>query len=92
MLEAVITGVVAIMVCTINNYYQHKAVKQQHDRTIGLIEYRLEQLHKKVEAHNNLVERMYEIETKAEVYEEKIKVVNHRIEDLENGGRGNEEN
>lgn len=92
MLEAIITGVVAIMVCTINNYYQHKAVKQQHDKTIGLIEYRLEQLQKKVEAHNNLVERMYEIEAKADVYEEKIKVVNHRIEDLENGGKGNEEN
>lgn len=91
MLEAIITGTVAIMVCMINNYYQHKAVKQQHDKTIGLIEYRLEQLQKKVEAHNNLVERMYEIETKAEVYEEKIKVVNHRIEDLENGGKGNED-
>lgn len=83
MLEAIITGVVAIMVCMVNNYYQHKATKQQHDKTIGLIEYRLEQLQKKVEAHNNLVERMYDIEEKASVYEEKIKVINHRISDLE---------
>lgn len=78
------------MVCMVNNYYQHKVVKQ-HDKTIGLIEYRLEQLQKKVEAHNNLVERMYDLETKAEVYEEKIKVVNHRIKDLENGGKSNED-
>lgn len=83
MTEAIITGIVAIVVCMVNNYYQHKAVKQQHDKTISLIEYRLEQLQKKVEAHNNLVERMYDIEEKASVYEEKIKVINHRISDLE---------
>ena len=86
MTEAIITGVVAIMVCMINNHYHNKAVKQQHDKTVSLIEYRLEQLQKKVEAHNNLVERMYDIEEKASLYEEKIKVVNHRISDLENGG------
>lgn len=38
--------------------------------------YRIEQLEKKVEKHNNLVERMT-------LAEEKIKVANHRIEDLE---------
>lgn len=90
MTEAIITGLVAITVCMINNYYQHKATQQKHDKTIGLIEYRLEQLQKKVEAHNNLVERMYDLEAKAEVYEEKMKVANHRIEDLENGGKNNE--
>lgn len=48
-----------------------------------LTQYRLEQLEKKVQAHNNLVERMYHIEDVAHVYEEKMKVVNHRIEDIE---------
>lgn len=48
-----------------------------------LTQYRLEQLEKKVQAHNNLVERMYRIEDVAHVYEEKMKVVNHRIEDIE---------
>ena len=38
--------------------------------------YRIDQLEKKVEKHNNLVERM-------SLAEEKIKVANHRIEDLE---------
>ena len=41
-----------------------------------LIKYRLEQLEKKVEKHNSIVERTY-------LLEEKIKVANHRIEDLE---------
>ena len=41
-----------------------------------VIKYRIEQLEKKVEKHNTVVERTY-------LLEEKIKVANHRIEDLE---------
>ena len=48
-----------------------------------LTQYRLEQLEKKVQAHNNLVERMYQVEERTELQEEKIKVANHRIGDLE---------
>lgn len=48
-----------------------------------LSNYRIEQLEKKVEKHNNLVERMYKVEENDEVTEEKIKVINHRISDLE---------
>lgn len=46
-------------------------------------QYRIEQLEKKVEKHNNLVERMYKVEEKEELIEERIKVANHRIDDLE---------
>ena len=45
-----------------------------------LTNYRIEQLEKKVEKHNSVIERTY-------LLEEKIKVANHRIEDLENGGK-----
>jgi len=48
-----------------------------------LTQYRLEQLEKKVQAHNNLIERTYKLEERTELQEEKIKVANHRIEDLE---------
>ena len=40
--------------------------------------YRIEQLERKVDKHNNFAERM-------PVVEEQIKVINHRIEDLEKG-------
>lgn len=52
-------------------------------KTTALISYRLEQLEKKVEKHNNLVERTYKLEESQEVLKEQIKVANHRIEDLE---------
>jgi hypothetical protein len=41
-----------------------------------LTTYRIEQLEKKVDKHNNFAQRM-------PVVEEKIAVINHRIEDLE---------
>lgn len=41
-----------------------------------LMSYRIEQLEKKVEEHNNFARRM-------PVVEEQVKVINHRIEDLE---------
>lgn len=48
-----------------------------------LTQYRLEELEKKVQAHNSLIERTYRLEERTELQEEKIKVANHRIEDLE---------
>ena len=48
-----------------------------------LSNYRIEQLEKNVQAHHNLVERMYAVEGHQETLDEKLKVANHRIEDLE---------
>ena len=48
-----------------------------------LTQYRIEQLEKKVDKHNHVVERMYALEERVTVAEEKIKVENHRIDDLE---------
>ncbi|SHH58863.1 hypothetical protein SAMN02745823_00388 [Sporobacter termitidis DSM 10068] len=41
-----------------------------------LVNYRLEQLEKKVEKHNNLVERIA-------MAENDIKIINHKLDDLE---------
>lgn len=83
MIEAIITGAVGIVVCMINNIFQQKKADEQHNTTIALIEYKLDQLSHKVDLHNNAVERLYEVERKLGVDEEKIKVANNRIEDLE---------
>lgn len=54
-------------------------------KSAALIAYRLEQLEQKVAKHNSLVERTYHLEEAAAVFEEKLKVANHRIDDLERG-------
>lgn len=43
-----------------------------------LTNYRIEQLEKKVDKHNSIIERTF-------ILEEKVKVANHRIDDLEEG-------
>lgn len=48
-----------------------------------LTQYRIEQLEKRVQAHNNLIDRTYKLEEHVEIQDEKIRVANHRIEDLE---------
>lgn len=48
-----------------------------------LVIYRIEQLEKKVEKHNNVLERVYTLEKNEAVIQEEIKVANHRIDDLE---------
>ncbi len=49
-----------------------------------LTNYRIEQLEKRVEKHNNVIERVYTLEKEKAVFEEEMKVANHRINDLEN--------
>ena len=48
-----------------------------------LTTYRIEQLEKKVQAHNNFDTRLHTLHTEVEVIHEQIKVANHRIDDLE---------
>ena len=48
-----------------------------------LTTYRIEQLEKKVDKHNTVIERTYRLEEKCALYDEKFKVANNRIKDLE---------
>lgn len=48
-----------------------------------LTNYRIEQLEKKQDKHNQVIERVYHLEQHDAVVDEEIKAANHRIEDLE---------
>ena len=73
MIEAIITGAVAILVCMINNAFQQKRADEQHHTTITLIEYKLDQLEKKVEMHNNAVLRLTTLENEVQNIKENVK-------------------
>ena len=68
-ISACISAGVTLIVCMINNH-------GQQEKTRALMEYKLDELTKKVEKHNSVVERTY-------ILEEKMKVANNRIKDLE---------
>ena len=76
MTESIIIGLLSLAGTLIGAYFANK-------KSSALIAYRMEQLEKKVELHNNAVERLYRVEKEQEVMEERIKVANHRIDDLE---------
>ena len=48
-----------------------------------LTNYRLSQLEKKVDKHNHVIERMYELEKHEEITEEQIKSIGKRVERME---------
>ncbi len=54
-------------------------------RASALIAYRLEQLEKKVNKHNSVIERQYELEKKFAEHERDYAAVCRRIEELERG-------
>ena len=89
-LTSSITGILALIGVVYTS-------KKQHDKTITevsstlntqieLIKKDITSLDETVKKHNNVIERMYSAETAISVLEEKIKVANNRIEDLERSG------
>ena len=48
-----------------------------------LTQYRLKELEKRVEKHNCLIERTYELEERAVVHDEKLKSASRRLDNLE---------
>lgn len=64
-ITALISGLSAIIVCTISNYSNSKKVE-------SIITFRLQELEKKVEKHNNLIERTYILEKDVDLLEKEI--------------------
>ena len=86
-ISAAIGGAVTLIVCLINNHFTHKKTletyklqaqesESKQQQTIAIIEYKLDELTREVREHNGFARRM-------PVVEEQIKVINHRISDLE---------
>ena len=76
MTEAIIVAGFSLLGTLAGAYFSNK-------KSTALISYRLEQLEKKVDKHNQVVERTYKLEEQEAVLEEKMRVANHRIDDLE---------
>lgn len=48
-----------------------------------LMNYRIDQLEKKVDKHNRVIDRVYKLEERSAVLDKEIRVANHRIGDIE---------
>lgn len=74
--EGILIAVLSLLGTLGGSYFANK-------KSSALIAYRLEELEKKVDKHNSVIERTYSLEEAQAVIEEKIKVADHRIDDLE---------
>lgn len=54
-----------------------------YQKNTSLIELKIENLTEHVNKHNNVIERTFKLEERATLLEEKVKVANNRIKDLE---------
>ena len=72
MSEAIITGIVAIVVCIINNWVQYNRTKQETDKTVALIELKLDELSDRVNKHNQLIERTYRLESDTALIKQRL--------------------
>ena len=82
MSENIVIALIAFAGTLLGSYFAQR-------KTTALVVYRLEQLENKVDKHNSIIERMYKVEQKVSLIDEKIKVANHRIDDLEKEEREN---
>lgn len=79
MSEALLSAFVTLIVCLINNFFQSRQTDKKNEEMIGLIQYKIEELTKRVDKHNNVIERTFKLEEQTAVQEEKIKNLSERI-------------
>ena len=75
-LVALITGGLSLVGVIFSNMSSNKKIENQLNVQQAVTDTKIEELTREVRAHNNFAQRV-------PVLEEKMKVVNHRIDDLE---------
>ena len=80
---AIISGVFSFAGVVITVLWGNKKTQKQNKENSDLIIYRVEQLEKKQDKHNSIMERVFMLEKVEAVHDEEIKVANNRIKDLE---------
>ena len=79
-ITAIISGGLALVGVIFSNVQSNKRIEIQLDKKQAVTDTKIEELTREVRLHNNFAQRV-------PVIEEQIKVINHRINDLEKEGR-----
>lgn len=73
---ALITGGLSVLGVVITNLSSNRKMQTEIEKQQAVTDTKIDELTREVREHNNFAKRM-------PVVEEKIKVINHRLEDLE---------
>ena len=80
MSEAIVCAIIAGIVSFLGTWLVNRRSQAVFQ---AVIETKFEELSKRVEKHNQVIDRTYALETQAALMDEQIRVANHRIADLE---------
>ena len=75
-IAAAITGVLSLIGVVLSNIGSNRKIENSLQTSQAVTDYKIDELTREVREHNNFAKRM-------PVVEEQIKVINHRLEDLE---------
>lgn len=78
-IAATVTGVLSVIGIIITNMQSNRKIEHQLDTAQAVTDCKIDELAREVREHNNFARRV-------PVLEEQIKVINHRIADLEQKG------
>lgn len=81
---AIISATATITVCIINANSQNEKILSELDKHNAVQTEQITQLREQVHRHNNLIERTYKLERDVALLNNREKVSEHRLEDLEN--------
>ena len=79
-IAAAITGILSLAGVVVSNIGSNRKIENALSTSQAVTDCKIEELTREVREHNNFARRM-------PVVEEQIKVINHRIEDLERGNQ-----
>lgn len=77
---AAITGILSLVGVVVTNIGSNRKIEHKIETAQAVTDCKVEELTREVRAHNNFAQRM-------PVVEEQIKVINHRLNDLESGAK-----
>ena len=74
---SIVVAILSLVGVIITNVNSNKKIETKLDKPQAVMDCKIDELTREVREHNNFAKRM-------PVVEEQIKVINHRIQDLEN--------
>ena len=78
-IAAAVTGFLSLLGVVVSNIGSNRKIENALSTSQAVTDCKIDELTREVREHNNFAKRM-------PVVEEQIKVINHRLEDLERGG------
>lgn len=84
-ITSAITGGLTLTGVIFTSRKQHDVTVQEIKTDLALMHQEIEQLEKKQDIHNGVIERVYQLETATKLLDDRQHIINDKIDNLEKG-------